>query len=385
LSDASASVKNLPTYSVEQIAKMYQATVVSITSKDASGSPFAQGSGVIIGNGTVVTNYHVVNGARSITVNFSDGRSFNCVGISSASKSIDIAMLTIKDSDGPHAEFSPNLGDPDIGESVVAIGNPQGLSGTVSTGIVSGIRRDGDRKLIQTTAAISPGSSGGALVDMHGRIIGITSNYMPSGENLNFAISNLDTLSVLFGFTSSLDDVREIFGDENSEPSTKTTSTSSTTTTKDTLSDALNSKMQDNGLSGLKKFYVDVVTPTKLTDGVITESQIKSVCADALAVDGIKTVPTVAEADAVLSLNINAMDTYSGSDTNGFAGNVHLEVYEESLAVHADGSTVHLAASVYDGDELFTAPPTGLEGEAESAVKDLTQTLTTAYDKANQN
>lgn len=77
---------------------------------------------------------------------------------------------------------------PEIGEKIYAIGNPKGLSGTISEGIVSGLRSDGESKLIQITAPISPGSSGGPVINNEGEVVGVTVGTIASGQNLNFAI-----------------------------------------------------------------------------------------------------------------------------------------------------------------------------------------------------
>jgi len=136
------------------------------------------GSGVVIGaDGTIVTNYHVVAHSEQIDVALADGRRFKArlVGADAAT---DIAVLEI-DADGlPKAEW----GDSDsvqVGEMAWAIGNPFGLDRTLTYGIVSAVGRRGVledplQEFLQTDAAINPGNSGGPLVDVHGRIIGIT-------------------------------------------------------------------------------------------------------------------------------------------------------------------------------------------------------------------
>jgi hypothetical protein len=179
--------------------------VVSITIKDQGGNPIKYGSGVAIGVDLIATCYHVIEGASSITVNFADGKSVTAYGIQAANKAVDLALISADTAHGYLA--TPQFILPNLGANVVAIGCPEGLEGTVSSGIVSSVRKGETRTLIQTTAPISPGSSGGALFDMNGRLVGITSNYMPDGENLNFAISADDLLSLEFGYTGSFQDV----------------------------------------------------------------------------------------------------------------------------------------------------------------------------------
>ncbi|NBW95227.1 MAG: PDZ domain-containing protein [Planctomycetia bacterium] len=136
------------------------------------------GSGVIIeSDGTIITNYHVVARSDEIDVALADGRRFQArlVGADAAT---DLAVLTIDAGGLPKAEW----GDSDsvqVGEMVWAIGNPFGLDRTLTYGIVSAVGRRGVienplQEFLQTDAAINPGNSGGPLVDVHGRVMGIT-------------------------------------------------------------------------------------------------------------------------------------------------------------------------------------------------------------------
>jgi len=155
------------------------------------------GSGVIIDGrqGLVVTNEHVVRGASSLTVTLSDGRELPAEILGSDPR-FDLAVLSVKAS-----QTLPELklGDSDglmIGETVIAIGNPFGLSHTATTGVVSATGRvlpgsDGNpslQDLIQTDASINPGNSGGPLLNINGEIIGINTAIHARGEGLGFAI-----------------------------------------------------------------------------------------------------------------------------------------------------------------------------------------------------
>lgn len=134
------------------------------------------GSGFIISDdGYIVTNAHVVKGARSIHVNLEDGRTFEAELVGADSYA-DVAVIKIQGNDLPFVA----LGDSDrvrVGELVIAIGNPTGkLSGTVTFGIVSAVDRDLPESpipLIQTDAALNSGNSGGALINQYGEVIGI--------------------------------------------------------------------------------------------------------------------------------------------------------------------------------------------------------------------
>ncbi|WP_373096668.1 DegQ family serine endoprotease [Zhongshania sp.] len=154
------------------------------------------GSGVIIDAkaGTVLTNHHVINGADEITVALEDGRSFSATLVGS-DPDVDIAVLKI-DAKDLHSVKLANSENLEVGDYVVAIGNPFGLGQTVTTGIVSALGRtglgiEGYENFIQTDASINPGNSGGALVNLHGELVGVnTAILAPAGGNvgIGFAI-----------------------------------------------------------------------------------------------------------------------------------------------------------------------------------------------------
>ena len=139
------------------------------------------GSGVIVRpNGVIVTNNHVIEGADEITVALSDRREFPAK-VLLADKRTDLAVLKIDDGTEklPYLEFE-NSDDIEVGDLVIAIGNPFGVGQTVTSGIVSALARtqvgvSDYRFFIQTDAAINPGNSGGALVSMDGKVVGINS------------------------------------------------------------------------------------------------------------------------------------------------------------------------------------------------------------------
>jgi S1-C subfamily serine protease len=155
------------------------------------------GSGFIVqADGYVVTNNHVVDRARQITVELLDGRKLPADLISSDPE-VDLAILKIH-SDKPLPTLQ--LGDSSdlmIGEPAIAVGNPLGYSHSVSTGIISALHRDlrddnGDVQLsdlIQTDAAINPGNSGGPLLNAYGQVIGINTAIRGDAQNIGFAIA----------------------------------------------------------------------------------------------------------------------------------------------------------------------------------------------------
>lgn len=196
---------------VELVAKVKQ-SVVKIDVNTAEGE--GVGSGFVVDtNGTIVTNYHVIKGANRAEVAFADNTSAPVTGFLAIDEGHDLALLRINcPADRLHPLPVARM-RPSEGESVVAIGSPLSLSFTPSNGIVTGNRTGADlRKLlkelaggdiyermglvdnaewIQTNAAISPGNSGGPLVNMRGHVVGVNTFYIPGGQNLNFASSFL--------------------------------------------------------------------------------------------------------------------------------------------------------------------------------------------------
>jgi len=156
------------------------------------------GSGVIIDkSGIIVTNSHVVNGATDVKVAVQDGHQYDVDVLINDSKT-DLAVLKIKDAGGktfPALQFA-NSDDLQVGDLVLAIGNPFGVGQTVTSGIVSALARTGVESsdyeaFIQTDAAINPGNSGGALVNLRGQLVGInTAIFTRSGGSvgIGFAI-----------------------------------------------------------------------------------------------------------------------------------------------------------------------------------------------------
>lgn len=154
------------------------------------------GSGVVVdaSNGFIVTNHHVVHRADEITITLSDGRSLKAQLIGSDPQ-VDLAVLKVAPEELTQIEFADSA-DLQVGDFVVAIGNPFGLSQTVTSGIVSALGRsglgiEGYEDFIQTDASINPGNSGGALVDLYGRLVGLnTAILSPAGGNvgIGFAI-----------------------------------------------------------------------------------------------------------------------------------------------------------------------------------------------------
>ncbi len=154
------------------------------------------GSGVIVdaSDGVVITNFHVIKGANEIHVSLIDGRSYQAKLLGSDSE-LDIAILEIDADDLAEIPLADSS-QLEVGDFVVAVGNPFGLGQTVTTGVVSALGRSGlgihgYENFIQTDASINPGNSGGALVNLNGELVGInTAIISPAGGNvgIGFAI-----------------------------------------------------------------------------------------------------------------------------------------------------------------------------------------------------
>ncbi|MCZ9349858.1 trypsin-like peptidase domain-containing protein [Streptomyces mutabilis] len=222
---------------VSGVAQAVSPSIVEISATSAAGS--STGSGVIItSDGEIITNNHVVSGASSVKVTTSDGKQYTAEVVGTDS-SKDLALIKLENASGLKAAA---LGDSDavqVGQQVVAIGSPEGLTGTVTSGIVSALDRDvtvstdegqqqqqqrqgggwpfefggrefnGDTgsstttyKAIQTDASLNPGNSGGALIDMNGNIIGINSAMYSSAE------SSASAGSVGLGFAIPINTVK---------------------------------------------------------------------------------------------------------------------------------------------------------------------------------
>ncbi|MGB2592978.1 MAG: trypsin-like peptidase domain-containing protein [Candidatus Acidiferrum sp.] len=178
-----------PLKDIPAIAKAANGAIVTIIAA-AGDKPIAQGTGFLVGaDGVIVTNYHVIKEGNVAIVKFPDGSVLSVDGILAADKIRDLALIKV------HGKTfrTLTLGNSDrvqVGQEVVAIGNPLSLESTVSNGIISGVRTDKEAggRFLQTTAPISPGSSGGPLFNMAGEVVGINTLYLEGGENLNFAI-----------------------------------------------------------------------------------------------------------------------------------------------------------------------------------------------------
>jgi S1-C subfamily serine protease len=186
-----SSASRTPGLSPTDIARRVLPAVSLIVCDD--GEQSSQGSGFFIGPGLVITNFHVIKGMRRGNLRTVGGRklSFHISHVLQIDEASDLALLGIYDAfnvpiPSLQLDARANLS---VGETLYAFGNPEGLTGTMSPGIVSaGLRNTRDRALLQISAPISSGSSGGPVVDSRGQVVGVALGSLKEGQNLNFAV-----------------------------------------------------------------------------------------------------------------------------------------------------------------------------------------------------
>lgn len=184
----SAQAQNKSTKSPSEIGREQSKAVVIVEALDERGGVLGQGSGFIVTpNGAIISNLHVVQGATSVRVKLPNGDVYKTTDLVDVDDAKDIVILKVKGFKLPVV----SLGDSDkaeVGDSIVAISSPEGLVNSLSTGVISGVRRMETHRVFQITAPISRGSSGGALFNASGEIIGIVTYLLKSGQNINFAV-----------------------------------------------------------------------------------------------------------------------------------------------------------------------------------------------------
>lgn len=185
------------TLDAEQIYKKVNNAVVTIYAYDSEKKILSQGSGVVLNDkGWIVTNYHVYNGSDKLIVKQND-KIIEFTEIIGVDADKDILILKISDKTFPSINIG-NSNELNVGQKIYAIGSPMGLENTITDGIISGLRsyETNTRHYIQISAPISHGSSGGAIINSKGELIGISTLSLVEGQNLNFAIPVNEILKV---------------------------------------------------------------------------------------------------------------------------------------------------------------------------------------------
>ncbi len=191
--------------STEELFERNAQSVAVIAGLNGAGQPMLQGSGVVVANERVITNCHVAKSAASTVVHLGGKAHPATLLRVDPNPQHDLCLLAVDGLRAP-AIVLAEIASLKVGNKVFALGAPKGLELTLSEGIVSSLRTYDDSHFIQTTASISPGSSGGGLFDAHGALVGITTFQSTEGQNLNFAVpvdwvrtvvGRVDTLAVL--------------------------------------------------------------------------------------------------------------------------------------------------------------------------------------------
>lgn len=172
-----------------ELVRRIKPSAVAIETFDSRGEKLSRGSGFFVEADRIVTNRHVLEGAYRAEVHSSSGAVFPVKGVLAVDAEGDIALLKIDAPAQPVRPLPLDKTSPQEGESVVVIGNPLGLEGSVTNGIVSAVRDIPTfGRIIQITAPISSGSSGSPVVNMQGQVIGIATLQITGGQSVNFAI-----------------------------------------------------------------------------------------------------------------------------------------------------------------------------------------------------
>jgi hypothetical protein len=168
---------------IAQIAELVTPSVVTIIGEDGLGA------GVVVdASGVLVTNLHVVKGETKLSVELANGDIYDDVSVIDVDERRDLILLKIKAFNLTPVVFGDS-DDVAVGERVILVGSPEGLSQTVSEGVISALRDFGDGyRMLQTSAPASPGSSGGGMFNASGDLIGVVTSQFPGGQNLNFAV-----------------------------------------------------------------------------------------------------------------------------------------------------------------------------------------------------
>lgn len=173
----------------KQILKREAAAIATVYSLDQTGKAFAMGTGFIVrSNGVIVTNYHVIDGAYGGQIKLKTGEIYDNPHVLAYDTRRDLVILKVQAFDLPTVTLGSSTSIEE-GDRVYAIGNPQGMTRTISEGLVSGRRFIEGTELLQITNPISHGSSGGPLYNVYGQVIGVTTASIEEAQNLNFAVS----------------------------------------------------------------------------------------------------------------------------------------------------------------------------------------------------
>jgi S1-C subfamily serine protease len=184
--------ENLPA-----LIKRIQPAVVTVIGYNADGKVIRLGSGFFVSeNGHLITNMHVVSGIARAEVKLPKGDLYPLTTVLAEDRNADLVKLSVKITGGTPNYLRVSRSQPEVGEHVLTVGSPMGLEQSVSEGLVSAIRTIRSRgEFLQISAPISPGSSGGPVVNLKGQVIGVAT-FQIRGQNINFAVPGSRVLAL---------------------------------------------------------------------------------------------------------------------------------------------------------------------------------------------
>jgi len=336
------------TLSAKEIARRTLPSVVLVVSDSPKTEGFSQGSGFLVRPGIVVTNYHVIKGDTRGFVQVAvgpDNKKLNLriARVISFDEESDLAILSVpaaKAAKIPSLTMETNLNPTQIGESIYALGNPEGMVGTISPGIVSANIRSTQKKArIQITAPISHGSSGGPIVNEQGKVVGVAVGSIAAGQNLNFAIpvSLVESLLSTAQMPRSGDDLMDTLADKDAKspaPWSWTVPELTTTSLKSmpSIIGPLRSGETDEiaSLRKLSGVYLLIEDLNPATNEIITESQIRTGTELRLRQSGIR-ILTFAERMAAPGSPMLYVQVSSLKDENLYTYRYTVELYQDVL------------------------------------------------------
>jgi S1-C subfamily serine protease len=370
----------------EEIAKLALPSVVSITVVGKDGKIAKEGSGFVVGDNLIVTNFHVVRGTHTMTANFQNGRSETVYGVVNYDTDHDLALIYVNTHGVKPLPLQTSISVP-IGEPVVAVGSPEGLGGSISTGVVSALRTSSNMKIIQTTAAISPGSSGGALIDPQGRVLGVTSFFVEGGQNLNFAYSAYYIKALLpkgMPVYLSWDTMADKFKDDwtTEEPTGSDSGANNPLPSPSGPPATADSGVTDKPLAGLHSFYLvlenlqDNATAAGLSGNDIQNDVEQKLHQASLPLidENDSSVTKKDPTGAYLYINVNTIK----NDDGVFAYNISITLYEmvrlqRGASDQVEGGTWHTGGiGVVGSDNLASAVRDDVKSYLDDFVKDYT-------------
>lgn len=194
--------------SLPELVKRIKPSVVAVVTYNSKGENLARGSGFFVGPDRVVTNRHVIEGAQRAEIHMINGNTYNVKGVLATDGEGDVALLQVEIPPSMAKPLAVVRTSPQEGESIVVIGNPLGLEGSVSYGIVSAVRDIPNfGHIIQIQAPISAGSSGSPVVNMQGQVVGVATLQLTEGQSLNFAVPSERVAQLQSGSLRTLGDL----------------------------------------------------------------------------------------------------------------------------------------------------------------------------------